>query len=81
MASAAGIYAAIAMAWLRYGHPSPRANREEVDALFDRVLPQYEVVERHHIRIAAPAGITFRAACEADLMQLRSPEPSFEVAR
>jgi hypothetical protein len=27
-------------------------------------------VERHHIHVAAPAEITFRAACETDLMQL-----------
>jgi hypothetical protein len=32
-------------------------------------MPDYEVAERHHIHVAAPADITFVAACEADLMQ------------
>jgi hypothetical protein len=67
---AAAAYAAyVCVAWLRYGHPSSSATHEEADALLDRFLPDYEVVERHHIRVAAPAEITFRAACEADLMQ------------
>jgi hypothetical protein len=34
-------------------------------------MPVYEVVERHHIRVAAPAAITFAAAREMNL--LRSP--------
>jgi len=31
-------------------------------------MPSYEVAERHHIRVAAPADVTFAAACEQDLM-------------
>ena len=31
-------------------------------------MPAYEVVERHHIRVAAPAEITFAAACETNLL-------------
>ena len=66
----AGTYAAsVSLAWLRYGHPSPPAHRDEADALLDQVLPEYEVVERHHIPVAAPVEITFRAASEADLLQ------------
>jgi len=34
-------------------------------------LPEYEVVERHHVRVVAPLDVTFRAACEVDLQ--RSP--------
>jgi hypothetical protein len=33
-------------------------------------MPVYDVVERHRIEIAAPADITFAAACEQDLMAL-----------
>jgi hypothetical protein len=32
-------------------------------------MPNYEVVERHHVRVAAPAEITFAAATEMDLQQ------------
>jgi hypothetical protein len=31
-------------------------------------MPVYDVVERHHIHVAAPAAITFAAAGEQDLM-------------
>lgn len=58
------------MTWVRYGNP-PSPNPEEADPMLDQFMPEYEVVERHHIRVAAPAEITFAAACEADLM--RSP--------
>jgi hypothetical protein len=33
-------------------------------------MPVYEVAERHHIGVAAPADVTFTAACEQDLMAL-----------
>jgi hypothetical protein len=58
----------VGVAWLRYGGAS-RASDEEADALLDRFMPDYEVAERHHIHVAAPAEITFAAACETDLMQ------------
>jgi hypothetical protein len=60
---AAGAYAAYTgITWLRYGHTSPPANREDSDPLLDRFMPEYEVPERHHIQVAAPADITFTAA-------------------
>jgi hypothetical protein len=37
-------------------------------ALLDRFIPVYDVAERHHIHVAAPAEITYAAACEQDLM-------------
>lgn len=65
---AAGAYAGyVAVTWLRYGHPAP-ANTSGSDPLLDRFMPVYDVVERHHVDVAAPAGITFAAACEQDLM-------------
>jgi hypothetical protein len=64
-AAAYGVYAAIA--WLRYGHVAPPA-RDDEDALLDHFMPAYEVVERHHIRVAAPAEMTFAAACETNLL-------------
>lgn len=66
---AAGAYAAYAgTTWLRYGH-TDRGAADDQDPLLDRFMPTYEVVERHHIRIGAPADIAFAAACEVDFQQ------------
>ncbi len=58
-----------AVTWLRYGE-STRRTADEEDALLDRFMPVYEVVERHHVHIAAPAAITFAAAKDQDLLRL-----------
>jgi len=52
--------------WWRYGAP-PRPDRDAADPLLDRFMPAYEVVERHHIGVEAPAAITLAAAREQDL--------------
>jgi hypothetical protein len=52
--------------WYRYGSvtaPSP----DELDPLLDRFMPTYEIVERHHIRVAAPAAVTLDVARDVDL--------------
>lgn len=54
--------------WLKYGHP-PGPDTDETDSLLDEFMPAYEVVERHHVRVAAPAAIALAAACEMDLAQ------------
>ena len=64
-AAAYGLYAGVT--WLRYGQTAS-SSREDEDPLLDRFIPVYEVVERHHIRVAAPAETTFAAACETDLL-------------
>ena len=69
--AALGYAAYVGMAWSRYGHASPPADCEETDALLDYFMPQYEVAERHHVRVAAPADITLAAAAETDLQQSR----------
>lgn len=70
-AGAAGLtvatYAGYAgLTWLRYGRVCD-ADGAERDALLDRVLPRYDVVDRHHIHVSAPARVAFAAACETDL--------------
>ncbi|HWJ55542.1 MAG TPA: hypothetical protein VNR90_04975 [Vicinamibacterales bacterium] len=66
---AAAAYATYAgVTWLRYGQASPPAP-ENQDALLDRFMPAYDIAERHHIRVAAPAEITFTTACKTDLQQ------------
>jgi hypothetical protein len=56
-----------AVTWLRYGE-SACGTPDEEDALLDRFMPAYEVVERHHVHVAAPAAITFAAARDQDLL-------------
>jgi hypothetical protein len=61
-----GVYAGIT--WLRYGRPAA-ASGEDADPLLDRFMPVYDIVERHHIKVAATADITFSTACEIDFEQ------------
>ena len=76
LAYAAGLtaasYAAFAgYTWLSYGHPSIAVKREEEDAVLDRFMPTYDVVERHNVRVAAPAEMAFHTACAMDLQRSR----------
>lgn len=66
--SAAGYAVYVATAWARYNHAAP-PDHEAADPLLDRFMPTYEIAERHHIAVAAPAEITFNAAREMDLNQ------------
>jgi hypothetical protein len=66
---AAGAYAAYAaVTWLRYGKAVGEPAPEDADELLDRFMPDYEVVERHHIHIAAPAAIALTAGKDLDVM-------------
>jgi hypothetical protein len=64
MALGWGGYAVVA--WLGYGK---RGIDRAPDALLDRFMPVYEVGERHETRVAAPAAVTYAAACAFDLRQ------------
>ena len=73
MAAGAGLATALyttraGLTWLKYGHP-PGPDIDEADRLLDEFIPAYEVVERHHVRVAAPAAIALAAACDMDLAQ------------
>jgi hypothetical protein len=64
---AAAAYATyVAVTWYRYGTRTARRD-EESDALLDGFMPAYEIAERHHIRVAAPATLTLAVAGELDL--------------
>ena len=69
-AAAAAAYATVAsVTWSRYGRRSePRA--DEQDEPLDSFMPRYDVVERHSIKVAAPAEVTFAAARQQDLLGL-----------
>ena len=70
-AVAAAVYGAVAaLAWYRYGRASAPKDPQDVDALLDRFIPIYDVVERHNICVSAPAQVTFSAACEQDVFHL-----------
>ncbi len=56
------------MTWSRYGRGDDSGGQ---DALLDRFMPEYEVRERHEIRVTAPAPVTLAAARGLDLQ--RSP--------
>jgi hypothetical protein len=63
----AAAYAAyVGITWIRYGNVPPPAPEEE-DPLLDRFLPAYEIVERHRIRVEAPAAVTLAVARDSDL--------------
>jgi hypothetical protein len=69
-AFAAASYATYAgITWYRYGRTEHKVNGEESDSLLDLYLPEYEVADRHHIRVAAPAETTFAAVCEMNMSQ------------
>jgi len=62
-------YATVAgTTWYRYGRV-PSASPDERDPLLDQFMPEYEVAERHHVRVAAPAAMTLSAAADSDLQQ------------
>jgi hypothetical protein len=47
--AAAGYVASTGLAWYRSGEPPP-ADDNDRDALLDRFMPVYDVVERHQIK-------------------------------
>lgn len=76
--AAAGAYLAyVATAWARFGRPpGPRADAE--DDQLDHFMPRYDVVERHHIKVRAPAAVTMQAAYEMDLSRSRLAHAIFK---
>jgi hypothetical protein len=66
--AAGGYLIYVATARARYGRTSPSAPGEE-DPLLELFMPEYEVAERHHIRVAAATAVTLAAAREVDLFE------------
>lgn len=76
---AAGAYAAYAATtWARFGQPAP-PRPDAADPLLDRFMPVYDVAERHHIHVAAPAAITYAASREMDINQSMIARTIFRV--
>ena len=71
--AAAGYAAYVGVTWALYGHAA-RPTPDEHDQLLDRFLPAYDVVDRYHIRVAAPAAVTLAvAADDRSLRRRRGP--------
>ena len=66
--AALGYASCVGLNWYRYGRVAPPSG-DEVDPLLDRFMPEYDVVERHHVRVAAPAAVTLSAAADADIQE------------
>jgi hypothetical protein len=67
LGAAAASYAGfVGSTWLRYGHPSEPAE-DEADALLDVFMPKYDVAERHHVSVGAPAEAAFESLMNLDL--------------
>ena len=64
--------------FLRFGHPSI-AGPEEHDELLDRFIPVYDVVERHHIPVCAPAAVTLTAAKDQDFQRIPAIRAIFKA--
>jgi hypothetical protein len=70
IAVAAAAYAGyVGTTWLLYGRPS-RPTEDESDPLLDRFIPEYDVVDRHRIRVDAPAAVTLDVARDMELSHL-----------
>src|SRR5688572_30672814 len=65
-AAAVSYAALVGSTWLRYGHVDPQA-ADEKDPLLSVFMPKYDVSERHHVGIAAPADVTFDALMDMNL--------------
>jgi hypothetical protein len=64
-AGAAAYATYVGVTWFRFGNH--KKSKGESDAVLDIFMPRYDVVERHSIRVSAPAEVTLRAAADADL--------------
>lgn len=72
--AAAGL-AFLARTWFRYG----RVGGRFADPLIDRFMPACEVAERHEIRVAEPAEVTYAAAMDLDLRRSRVVQAIFRA--
>jgi hypothetical protein len=61
-------YAAYAgSAWVHYGHATRARDPEDQDPLLDGLMPLYDIVERHRVRVNAPAVLTQKVARELEM--------------
>jgi hypothetical protein len=66
--AAAAYLAQAGWTWLRFGAVAP-ADGADAEPLLDFFMPAYDIVERHHVRLEAPADVALAAAADVDLLQ------------
>ena len=66
-------------AFAAYAHATRASRPEEQDDLLDWFMPLYDVAERHHVRVLAPAGVTLAAARDVDLFGSRVARSLFRA--
>jgi hypothetical protein len=77
---AAASYAAWAgLTWSRYGQARRSSADGGADGLLDQFMPDFELAERHHVRVTAPADVTFAAAADMDLLDSRTIRAIFRA--
>jgi hypothetical protein len=59
----------VGLTWSRYGTPA-RSRPDQRDELLDQFMPTFDVVERHHVTVNAPAAVTLAAARTMELWSL-----------
>jgi hypothetical protein len=75
---AAGVYGAyVGATWAGYGRPA-RPSPDEEDPLLDHFMPRYDVVERHRVRVDAPAATALEVASHLDLFDLPAVRAIFK---
>jgi hypothetical protein len=61
-AAVVGYAACAGTAWAHFGHATKARSKDEQDTLLDEFMPLYDIVERHHIGVAATADVTLGVA-------------------
>jgi hypothetical protein len=61
----------VVIAWCRYGRPRSVDHAQRSDVYLYRLMPIYDIVERHRTQIAAPAELTFSVARSLHLRRSR----------
>lgn len=80
LALAAGAYAGyVSITCLRFRRHPNTSSPDDADPLLDQFMPVCDIVERHRIDVAAPAGVTLAAACETDLLQSPAVRTIFKM--
>ena len=78
---AAASYATyVGITFLRYGKTKP-AEGADTDVLLDTLMPNYEVVDRHKARIAAPPDVALSVAAELNLRSCPAVRGIFQGQR
>ena len=74
----AAYFAYVCVTWLTYGHPQA-ATGLDAEGQLDNFMPVYDVAGSQHVRVAAPAEITFSAACKMNPEQSATVRAIFKT--